>query len=154
MRLLSLKALLPVVALTVACHETTSPPPVVLRSFVLESVDNQPVPVVIHASGGDTTFLYWASLTLYEGGTADIAAHSRQVHATLPPREATDTSHYSYRIIGDSLALDYPCPDAAICVAPPSGKFTSATNLTLYYYDSGNIGHLVTYLYRGPYALD
>ena len=153
MRLLCLKALFPVVALTVACHETNSPP-VVLRSFVLESVDTQPVPVVIHASGGDTTLLYWAGLTLYEGGTADIAAHTRQVHPMLPPREATDISHYSYRIIGDSLALDYPCHDTGTCVAPPFGKFTSATTVTLYYHDYGNIGQLVTYLYRGSYAPD
>ncbi|HEV7387129.1 MAG TPA: hypothetical protein VGN73_00825 [Gemmatimonadaceae bacterium] len=98
--------------------------------------------------------LYWASLTLYEGGTADVAAHTRQVHATLPARETTDTAHYSYRIIGDSLALDEPCLDTAMCVGPPFGKFTSATTVTLYYYDLLNVGHLVTYLYRGPYALD
>ena len=153
MRLLCLKALLPVVAFTVACHDTTSPP-AVLRSFVLESVNTQPVPVMIHASGGDTTLLYWASLTLYEGGTADIASHTRQLHPTLPPREATDTAHYSYRIIGDSLALDQPCNDTASCIGPPFGKFTSGTTLTLYYYDYANIGHFVTYNYRGPYALD
>jgi hypothetical protein len=153
MRLSCQKAFMLVAAFTVACHESTSPP-AVLRSFVLESVDTQPVPVVIQASGGDTTLLYWASLTLYEGGTADVAAHSRQVHAAIPPREATDTTHYSYRIIGDSLALDYPCLDTAICVGPPFGKFTSATTVTLYYYDYRNTGHWVTYLYRGPYALD
>jgi hypothetical protein len=98
--------------------------------------------------------LYWASLTLYEGGTADIATHTRQVHPTLPPREATDTARYSYSIIGDSLALDSPCLDVAICAGPPFGKFTSATTVALYYYDYRNTGHWVTYLYRGPYALD
>ena len=150
MRLSCQKAFILVVIFTMACHETTSPP-AVLRSFVLESVNTQPVPVVIQASGGDTTLLYWASLTLYEGGTADVAAHTRQVHATLPPRETTDTVHYSYRIIGDSLALDQPCLDTAMCAGPPFGKFTNATTVTLYY---GFIGHLVTYFYRGSYALD
>ena len=153
MRLSCQKAFVLVVALTAACHESTSPR-VVLRAFVLESVDTQPVPVVIHASGGDTTLLHWASLTLYEGGTADLAAHTRQVHPNLPSREATDIAHYSYRIIGDSLALDYPCPDIASCVAPPFGKFTSGTTVTLYYYDYVEIGRLVPYLYRGSYALD
>jgi hypothetical protein len=153
MRLSCQRAFILVVAFTVACHDTTSPP-AVLRSFVLESVDTQPVPVVISATGGDTTLLYWATLTLYDGGTADIAAHTRQVHPALPPREATDTSHYSYRIIGDSLALDSPCLDTAICVGPPFGKFTSGTTLTLYYYDYANVGHFVTHNYRGPYALD
>jgi hypothetical protein len=150
MRLLRLKAFLPVIAFTLACHETTRPL-VVLRSFVLESVDNQPVPVVMGASGGDTVLLYWSSLTLYEGGTADIAAHTRQVHPTLPSREATDITHLSYRIIGDSLALDYPCNDTAMCAAQPFGKFTSATTVTLFY---GYNGQGPTYLYRGSYALD
>lgn len=150
MRLLSLKALLPVVAFTMACHEATSPP-AVFRSFVLESVDTQPVPVVLYASGGDTTLLYWASLILYEGGTADIAAHTRQVHPALPPREATDIAHYSYRIIGDSLAFDYQCLDTAMCAAPPSAKFTSSSTVTLLY---GYIGHGATYLYRLSPALD
>jgi hypothetical protein len=153
MRLFCLKALLPVAALTMACHETMMMPMVAVRSFGLESVDNQPVPAVVYASGGDTTTLYWASLTLYEGGTADIAAHTRQVHPTLPPREATDISHYSYRIIGDSLAFDYspPCPSNAQCVMPPFGKFTSGTTVTLFY---GDIGRRAAYNYRGSYALD
>jgi hypothetical protein len=153
MRLSCLKALIPVVALTVACHETASPP-AVLRSFALESVESQPVPVMIRASGADTTWLYSASLTLYEGGSAEIAEHTRQVHATPPTREATDTVHYTYRIIGDSLALDYPCRDTAVCIGPPFGKFTSGTTVTLYYWDNFNVGHLITYLYRGSYALD
>src|SRR5712671_1985865 len=150
MRLLYLKAFLPVIAFTLACHETTRPL-VVLRSFVLESVDNQLLPVVIGASGGDTVLLYGSSLTLYEGGNADIAAHTRQVHPTRPTREATDITHLSYRIIGDSLALDYPCNDTAMCAAQPSGKFTSATTVTLVY---GYNGQGPTYLYRGSYALD
>jgi hypothetical protein len=150
MRLSCLNALLSVVAFTMACHETTRPL-AVLRSFVLESVDAQPVPVVIQASGGDTTLLYWASLRLYEGGTGDIAAHTRQVHSTLPTREATDITHFSYRIIGDSLALDYPCNDTAMCAAMPFGKFTGATTVTLFY---GYRGQGPAYLYRGSYALD
>lgn len=150
MRLLCLKALIPVVAFTVACHETTRPL-TVLRSFVLASVDAQPVPVIIQASGGDTTLLYWASLTLYEGGTGNIAAHTRQVHATLPTREATDITHFSYRIIGDSLALDYPCNDTAMCATLPFGRFTSATTVTLFY---GYNGQGPAYFYRGSYALD
>lgn len=151
MRLSRQKALILVAAFTLACHETTKPL-MVLRSFGLESVENQPVPVVIYASGGDTTLLYSAILTLYEGGTADITARTRKVHATLPPREATDIAHYTYRIIGDSLALDQPCNDTAICIGPPFGKFTSATTMTLFYY--GSAGNLISYQYRGSYALD
>jgi hypothetical protein len=150
MRLLSLKALLPVVAFTVACHEKMMMP-LVQRSFVLESVDTQPVPAVINASGGDTTTLFSAVLTMFDDGTAIIAARTRQVHPALPPREATDISHYSYRIIGDSLALDSICLDTAMCVGLPFGKFTSGTTLTLFY---GDIGRRAAHNYRGSYALD
>jgi hypothetical protein len=151
MRLLSLKALLPVVAFTMACHETMMMPLVVSRSFGLESVDNQPVPAVIFASGGDTTTLYWASLTLYEGGTADIATRTRQVHLTLPPREASDVSHFSYRVVGDDIVFDYSCPPNALCAMPPSGKITSSSTVTIFY---GDLGRAVMYHYRLLIAVD
>ena len=150
MRLSRQKAFILVAAFTVACHETTSPP-AVLRSFVLESVDNQPVPVVTYASGGDTTTLYWASLTLYEGGTADIATHTRQVRSTLQPREATDIAHYSYLIVGDDITFDYSCPPNALCAMPPSAKITSSSTVTLFY---GDLGRGVMYHYRLSPALD
>jgi hypothetical protein len=104
---------------------------------------------VISAFDGDTTTLYSASLTLYEGGTATITQRLRQVHLTLPPREATDIAHYSYRIIGDSLVLDQTCGISALCAGPPFGKFTSGTTMTLFYYDYINIGHLIPYFYSG-----
>jgi len=120
MRLLCLKALLPVVAFTMACHETTSPP-AVLRSFVLESVDTQPVRGDPRVWRRHHVAEYWAGLTLYEEDCPISPRNTRQVHPTLPPREATDTAHYSYRIIGDSLSR-LSMSDTAICAGPPSAS--------------------------------
>ena len=145
MRLSCLKALLPVVALTTACHEATAPPAPGL--YVLETFNNQPLPTVINAGGGDTITLFWATLTLDGTANAMIVAHSRQVDPTSPPREATDTARYSYRIVGDSIAFDYspPCPINALCVMPPYGKVTSST-VTLFL--GGSPGARPTYFYR------
>jgi hypothetical protein len=143
MRLFGQKALLVLVALTPACHETTAPPP--LARYVLESVNSQLVPAIIHAGAGDTTTLFSGVVTLNMSTHAEIVAYSRQVHPMTAPRVAADTSRYSYRIVGDSIAFDYspPCPANALCVSPPYGKITSET-LTLFY----NSSSTATYLYR------
>jgi hypothetical protein len=139
------KAFVLIAVLTTACHETTSP----LTEpgfYTLESFNNQPLPTFTYASGGDTTTLFSAILVLDGASNAMIATHSRQVDPGLPPRDATDTVRYTYRVVGDSIAFDYspPCPPNALCVAPPYGKSTSTT-LTLY---SGFTGAYAVYLYR------
>jgi hypothetical protein len=145
MRLFRQKALLLVGVLTTACHDTTSPP-TQPGFYSLESFNNQPLPIVVYAGGGDTITLFSAILVLDGAAHAMIATHSRQVHPSLPPRDATDTARYTYRVVGDSIAFDYspPCPPNALCVAPPYGKSTSTT-LTL---NSGFIGINANYLYR------
>ena len=147
MRLSRLKALFPVVALTMACHEAIAPPKQP-GLYVLETFNNQPLPAVIHASGGDTTTLFFASLFLDGAANARIVSHSRRVSPANPPRDATDTARYSYRVVGDSIAFDYspPCPINALCVLPPYGKVTSST-VTLYYTDGSP--SKPTYFFRG-----
>lgn len=143
------KCLLLIGVMTTACHEATAPPaPAPAIEYMLESFNTQPLPAVINAAGGDTTTLFSATLFLGRASNAMIVAHSRQVHPTLPPRDATDTVRYSYVIVGDSIAFDYspPCPPNALCVMPPYGKVTSLT-VTLFY-SGGSPGARPTYIYR------
>ena len=127
MRLSCEKASVLALTLTIACHDSTAPSP--RDSYLLESVNGQPVPTVIRAGGGDTTTLFWATLTLDAAGKAEIVAATRRVSTSAPPREATDIARYSYRVFGDSIAFDYspPCPPNALCVRPPYGKITGLT---------------------------
>jgi hypothetical protein len=145
MRLSRLKALLPIVALATACHETTAPKDPSFYS--LESFNNQPLPAFINAGGGDTTTLFSATLLLDGAAHASLVAHSLEVHPSLPPRDAIDTARYSYRVVGDSIAFDFltTCPIDAQCEGPPYGKSTSTT-LTLFY--PGSPGSRPVYLYR------
>ncbi|MGZ3374706.1 MAG: hypothetical protein ACXU9Z_15555 [Gemmatimonadaceae bacterium] len=141
-----MNALLIVGALTTACHETTAPPKEP-GTYSLESFNNQPLPAVISAGGGDTTTLFSAILFLDGAGNAVVFAHSREVHPSIPPRDAIDTTRYTYRVVGDSIAFDYspPCPDAALCPMPPFGKTTSST-LTLFF--GGSPEARPVYFYR------
>jgi hypothetical protein len=145
MRLACQKAFALIAVLTPACHETTSPP-TQPGFYSLESFNNQPLPTFTYASGGDTITLFSSILVLDGAANAMIATHSRQVHPNTPPRDATDTVRYTYRVVGDSIAFDHspPCPPNALCVGPPYGKSTSTT-LTLY---SGFTGAYTVYLYR------
>jgi hypothetical protein len=146
MRQSCLKALLPVVALTMACHESVAPPKQPAL-FVLETFNNQPLPAIIGAGGGETTTLLFASLFLDGAASATIITHSHQVSLSSPPRDAADTARYSYRIVGDSIAFTYstPCPINALCVMPPFGIVTSST-VTLFY--GGSPSSRPIYFYR------
>jgi hypothetical protein len=144
MRLSCMNALLLVGALTTACHETTSPPKEP-GTYSLESFNNQPLPAVVTAGGLDTTTLVSATLFLDGAANATVIAHSREVHPSTLPRDAIDTTLFTYRIVGDSIAFYNRCPYDALCALPPFGKTTSST-LTLYY--GGSPGARPVYFYR------
>ena len=150
MRLSCLKALLPVVALATACHETTAPPAPGL--YLLETFNNRPLPTVLVAGTRDTITLVGATLALDGTASAVVVAHSREVHPDLPPRDVIDTTRYLYHILGDSIAFDNSpdCPLDALCAPPPYGKVTSST-MTLFEGVAPNSRY--TYFYRAV-ALD
>jgi hypothetical protein len=113
MRLSCLKALLPVVALTTACHEATAPPQAISRLYILESIDGRPLPTITSAGAGDTTTMLWATFTLDPVGNAVEVDHRRHVYLTNPAEETTFAAHYEYRTTGDSVTVGsfMPCPD-------------------------------------------
>lgn len=143
MRLSCLRVLLLIGALTTACNEATAPKEP--GTYSLESFNNQPLPAVISAGGLDTAILVSATLFLDGAENATVIAHSREVHPSTPPRDAIDTTLFTYRVVGDSIAFYYRCPYDALCTLPPFGKTTSST-LTLYY--GGSPGAGPVYFYR------
>jgi hypothetical protein len=149
MRLSSLKALFLVATVTTGCHESTAAPPEPPVAYMLETVNNGPLPAAFIAAGGDTITVFSAALFLDDATHARVVAHTRKVSPPNPIRDATDTTRYTYRIIGDSIAFEFPCPPDAQCVASPTGTITSST-LTLHYNDPFR----ATYLYRLPFKPD
>jgi hypothetical protein len=134
MRLSCLKALLPAVALTMACHESTSPPQLASGVYVLETVNSQGVPAILIASQTDTSFMLSATLTLDGAGHAVRSEHWRNVYQPNHVEEGTFTANAEYRITGDNITVGsfQPCPYNALCEGNKVGKFTSTT-LTLAY---------------------
>jgi hypothetical protein len=131
MRLSCQKAFVLVVASTIGCHETTAPP--VAGSYVLESINGQPIPANIQAEGGDTITVIYSSLTLDAAGKAQLSEHIRYVHPNSPPGEVTYTTGYSYRLVsnvieGKNIVFDFspPCPPNALCPVPPTGTFVGS----------------------------
>jgi len=134
MRLSCLRALLPAVAFTMACHESTSPPPLASGVYVLESVNGQGVPAIVSASQIDTSFILSATITLDGTGHAIRSEHWRYVYQPNHVEEGTFTANAEYRITGDNITVGsfQPCPANALCEGNKVGEFTSTT-LTLAY---------------------
>jgi hypothetical protein len=134
MRLPCLKALLPAVALTMACHESTSPPRLASSAYLLESINGQGVPAIMSASQIDTSFMLSATLTLDGAGHAVRSEHWRHVYQPNPTEEGTFTANVEYRITGNNITVGsfQPCPYNASCEGNKVGKITSTT-LTLAY---------------------
>lgn len=134
MRLSRLKALFPVVALTMACHESTAPPRMVSGLYVLESVNGQPVPAIVAAGQADTNFVLSATVSLDPAGNAVTAEHWRYVHQPNQTEEGTLILRQEYRITDHSITVGSfkPCPANAICIGNRVGKLTGTT-LTLAY---------------------
>jgi hypothetical protein len=138
MRLSCQKAFVLVVALTMACRETTAPPHA--GSYTLESINSQPLPANIQAEGGDTITVISSFLTLDAAGKAQLSEHIRYVHPNSPPGEVTYTTSYSYRFTGTSviegqnIVFDYspPCPSNALCAKPPIGWLLGSTLILSY----------------------
>jgi hypothetical protein len=134
MRLPCLKAFLPVIALTMACHDSTAPPRTVSGVYLLESVNGQPVPAIVYAEPADTSFMLSATLTLDVAGTAVRSEHWRYVYQPNRIDEGTFIANVHYRLAGDNITVGSfgTCPPNAICEGNKVGKLTSTT-LTLSY---------------------
>jgi hypothetical protein len=128
------KAFVLVLTLTMACNESTAPPPEAApRLYILESINGRPIPTFVSADQTGTSFVLWATLTLDVAGNAVREERWRNVY---PPNteEGTFIAHYQYRIIGDNITVGIftPCPIDAVCEGNKVGKITG-TSLTLAY---------------------
>jgi hypothetical protein len=134
MRLSCLRTLLPIVALTMACSNSTVPARLASGLYVLESVNGQAVPAIVIASQTDTSFMLSATLALDGAGNAVRIEHWRYVYQPSHAEEGTFTANAVYRISGDNITVGsfQPCPANALCEGNKVGKYTSTT-LTLAY---------------------
>ncbi len=136
MRLSCQKGFILAVVSTLACHEATAPP--ISNSYLLESINSQPIPANIEAEAGDTITVLYSILLLDGAGNAQLTEQIRYVHPNSPPGQATYTTGYSYSItrnpvLGQSIVFESPpCLLNALCAAPPQGRFVGSKLILSY----------------------
>jgi len=134
MLLSRLKTLLPLVAIAMACGESTAPHRAVSGLYVLESVNGLVLPAIVSAGQADTSFMLAATIMLDAAGNAVRSEHWRYVYPPNHSDEGTFVGHLQYRLTDNNITVGsfQPCGPAALCEGNKVGKFTSTT-LTLAY---------------------
>jgi hypothetical protein len=142
MRLLSQKVLVLALALATGCHETTAPVSgFEIGVYVLNSINDQPLPAIKFASPGDTIRVVRSTVTLTTAGRAEFSDSLSTVHLTSPPIESISTYTLDFRISGTSIT--FVCEAPVDCATLPVGIVSSST-LTL----TGGLDPEAVLLYR------
>ena len=121
MRVSRQRVFLLVLALTIACHDTTGPQ-TVSAHFVLENINGRPLPTYLSATPGPTATILSATLTLDKLGKAVMT----ELRQDVLQGEATYTSTFDYRIHGNQIEIGSfePCPINAICAGNIMGTIS------------------------------
>jgi len=93
-----------------ACNSAIEPQ-LTPRVYVLEAIDDRPVPAVLSASALDTTIVLADTLALDGSGHVAEIRHLRHSVVGTAVQEGTTASRYEYHVSGDSIALSIPCGD-------------------------------------------
>ncbi len=120
-----------VFALILACRDTTAPERT-SAGFVLQSINGQPLPVVLFSDATRTLTVVSSILTLTMDGHAFIGESYRQQDSQGIVTQPTFTATLEYRLHGDQIEIGSftPCPPNAQCAANATGTLSNGT-LTL-----------------------
>jgi len=127
MRLVCQKAFLLALVVTLACHDGSTAPPVVVVGFALVNINGRPLPTFVSPIP-EAPSITSGSLVLYASGRAVMTEQKRD----LVNGDFTVTTTLGYTIIGDKIAIFClaPPPGAATCIAGYAGTI-SGLNLSL-----------------------
>jgi hypothetical protein len=115
MRLPCQKVLLVLAPLTLSCGDPTSPE-LPWHFYVLESVNGQPLPVILSPIPEATTTVLWANLTFQRDEDVIWVEHRREVSDNVS-RENTYRTPLRYRRKGNTVQIGQfdLCPPEALC---------------------------------------
>lgn len=114
MRLSCRLASLVLAATTIACSEPLTPS-TVSGFYLLESVNGQPVPVVIGPIPEETITVLDGSVTLTSDANAYIYERRREVRQNVPS-ERTYSSRLRFVLDGTRMGFPIDCPPNANCM--------------------------------------
>ena len=114
----------------IACKDVTPPSNLpAFRYFVLQSVNQNPVPTTIVAGLADTLEVLSATVTLDSAGRAVTTHHFNEFYRGYPAQEYNQVWQLSYRMKGDSIEIGNfnPCPPNADCMGSLHGNLIDST---------------------------
>src|SRR5947209_17823839 len=103
-------------AIMSGCRGTTEPQPA-RGLYSLENVDGTPLPALISAGAGDTTYSVSSLLSLNAGGEALTTNTIKHIYLQYPAEVTSHSVHQSYRISGHNIELGNftQCPGTVMC---------------------------------------
>lgn len=115
-----LATLLKMMLAATAC-DVLDPSPARVGTFVLRSVDGEPVPTVLAANDVVSTTVLDDRIILYDDGTAEKIIEVRYTvpGATSPGEVDRSRSTLDYHETAGGIELNYRCADNASCIGPP-----------------------------------
>lgn len=116
-RLLAITTLL--AAAAAACTSPVLSPGILHGTYVLLSVDGEPVPAVYNVLGADTVYLVHEILRLKADRTGTRRSETRFERPGRTPEHHTTESELTFRIRGAHLEITTLCPPNALCTEPP-----------------------------------
>jgi hypothetical protein len=131
MRLVRPIAVALVSVLAAGCSDATAPPTRVTALYLLESIDDQPLPATFAVNPIETATVSWGTLNLDAEGNATLVERRRSEFATSQ-HERTIAQITDYEISGETIMVGPPClhDPLADCVPKRIGEITAST-LTL-----------------------
>lgn len=113
MRLSCQKIILLVSAVTLGCSEPLTPADVA-AAYVLETVNGDPLPVVVRPIPEESIAVIAGSVTLTTAQRAITIERRRELHNNVPS-ENTYVSNFTFELDGDAITLYPECPPNALC---------------------------------------
>ena len=112
-RLYCQKIALLVSAFVLGCGEPLSPD-TVAAGYVLETVNGQPLPVVLSPIPEESISVIGGSVTLTKAQRAITLERRRELHANVPTEEWY-ISNFTFTLDGNAITLYPECPPNALC---------------------------------------
>lgn len=122
-------------ALVAGCDRSPLSPGEVAGRYVLVSVNDEPLPAVVSETADVTTVVLADTLQLRSDGTGlELRLESLTTHPGNVTTEETSTSPLTFRRVGSTLEIVYPCsPDPdTFCLSVPAVAERTADGLLIH----------------------
>lgn len=131
----------------VGCSDTNGPSDSLRGSYVLVSVDEQPLPVLLNDYSLTRFYLVGDTLSFNGHGTvAETNVVREDTIATGGMQLHRQQGSLGYVLRGDSVYFVFKCPPNALCIQPPVGMVQPDGSLIMGYRTTAGLANVRRYL--------